>query len=463
MGLALVGRQVIWGSILLLLFVHDRQRTGGGTRRTTWLTLSAGVLVLGLFAGVFAGVATVDLAVVYGVVLLLGVALMVLGTAVAGWMIYVGYRAVEVGVSAERRSEEKRMISGRGQGWGEGESWCVSHIICLKVQVSKSSADLVSPSFSSVCRISSPNQSMTTLPPFDLSLTPKSQHAHLPRALTPGLDDSRPSSWLTSPYRSGLPVPQLSFSNTDGSQSFPSEYDKTPTSWLMEPSTAQPTLSPFSYPSTSGGRIARSPTPDAADDSWQQVDHASSTTPGQESPLRTGPEPFAAVPLRGVSTYTAASTYTNMPLSPPPKIPLPPTPPLSDETHGQFRPSTSSRWTTTTGSGQTTEWTRPSVSEWTSSSCSTFGDVHYQAQRVPGTTTTAAFSASALGLSGTGDQSENEQEFRPVELSEKDVERGVVTRSRLDRKDARFFVSIIVWAWVIFVSACTLSPVDYLR
>lgn len=170
MVLALVGRQVVWG--LILLFVHDRQPTGGGTRRPTWLTLGAGVLVLVLFAGVFAGVATVDLAVAYEVVLPLGEALMVLGTAVAGWMIYVGHRAVEVGVSAERRSKEKRMISGRGQGWGEGESWYVFHIICLKVQVSKSSADLISPSLSSVCRISSPKQSTTTLPPFDLSLTP---------------------------------------------------------------------------------------------------------------------------------------------------------------------------------------------------------------------------------------------------------------------------------------------------
>lgn len=89
--------------------------------------------------------------------------------------------------------------------------------------------------------------------------------------------------------------------------------------------------------------------------------------------------------------------------------------------------------------------------------------MHYHAQRVPGTTKTTSFSGSALGLSETGDQSENEQEFRTVELGEKDVERGVVTRSKLHKKDVRFFVSIIVCAWVIFVSVCTLASVGCLR
>lgn len=79
--------------------------------------LGAGTLVFGLFAGVIAGFATVDLAAGYGIVLALGVALKNLGRAVAEWMISVGSRAVEVRVPDEHRGEEKRMILGRGQGW----------------------------------------------------------------------------------------------------------------------------------------------------------------------------------------------------------------------------------------------------------------------------------------------------------------------------------------------------------
>lgn len=317
---------------------------------------------------------------------------------------------------------------------------------------------------------------MRTLPPFDLSLTPKSQHAHLLRADTPAgaADASRPNSWLSSPSRSGSPVPQWSFSDGSHNLSYPSaSVDKTPTSWLSEPSSTQPTLSPFSYPSTSGdgGRTnSRSPTPDLEGSSWSVVVPSLPVAPGPASPLATGgADPFAATP-RGVSAYTTASGYSTTTLSPPPRIPLPPTPPPSDEAcpPSAARSSTSSRWTTTTGTdgaqmaATANEWTAPSSAGWTPSSFSNFGDVHYQAARAPGTATTATFgSAGALGLIGTGDDgADREKAFSTVDLGgskgAQDAGRALTRTVRMARKDVGLYGAMIGCAWLVFVRSLPL-------
>lgn len=132
MGLALVGRQVAWCAVLAYLVLDARATRPTSSpsavarrgRTTALYSLGAAAAVIVLLGALFAGVAAVDLVVVYGVALAAGLVLMVCATAAAGSMLFAAAKSVEV--PDERRAQagrEKSSDTRRGEGWCEGESW----------------------------------------------------------------------------------------------------------------------------------------------------------------------------------------------------------------------------------------------------------------------------------------------------------------------------------------------------
>jgi hypothetical protein len=168
MGLAMVLRPVAWTSVSLYLFLRRPTNSSSSStsirakrRKTLQLAAILSGLVL-LLAAVFAGASSASIQAAYGIALVSGLLLMLLGTMMSGWQVTrvlssgvswkrtsrswrgrkLGEREKAEFVQGEWRDEKeeqdrppsredllKREVSrsrSRGPGWGEGGSWYAS-------------------------------------------------------------------------------------------------------------------------------------------------------------------------------------------------------------------------------------------------------------------------------------------------------------------------------------------------
>lgn len=160
MGLALVLRPIVWTSVVIFILLKNQKHSSSSssnqdrsfssistlsTKRT--FVLTGGIIVAtGVLVALFAGVSSASLSSSYGVALVAGLLLLLLGTAAMGGLflqtsrmerksrrsssIKIGRGDKDAFRKGEWKAEEKAVFvekpqefGRRGEGWGDGASW----------------------------------------------------------------------------------------------------------------------------------------------------------------------------------------------------------------------------------------------------------------------------------------------------------------------------------------------------